>query len=70
MLQNERPLVRYLASEALGAMGPVAKEALAPLRQQLKDPNPVVRASVVEALAAIESEEPTSTEPAAKGLGQ
>lgn len=70
MLQDERPLVRYLAAEVLGAMGPVAREALAPLRQRLQDPDPVVRASITEALTSIEAEKTTSAEPASKGFDQ
>lgn len=63
MLQDERPLVRYLAAETLGAMGPVAKDALLPLRQQLQDADPIVRESITEALAAIDSGDKRSKEP-------
>jgi HEAT repeat protein len=56
LLQDDRPLVRYVTAEALGAMGPAANEALPSLRRQQHDSDPVVRAAVVEALSAIESE--------------
>jgi HEAT repeat protein len=63
MLQDEHPLVRYLAAETLGAMGPIAQEALPFLRQELQDADPIVRASIAEALAAIDSGNKTSQEP-------
>lgn len=70
MLQDERPLVRYLAAETLGAMGPIAKAAIEPLRQRREDPDPVVRASIADTLVTIESGNRTSTEPGSKGLSQ
>ncbi len=63
MLQDERPLIRYLAAETLGAMGPGAKEALPSLKQQLHDPDSVVRASIADAVATIESGITTQTIP-------
>lgn len=53
MLQHRHPLYRYLTAETLGAMGPSAAEGLSALEQARNDPDPVVRASVAEALAAI-----------------
>ncbi len=67
LLQDERPLVRYLVAETLGSMGPSAKDALAALRQQRHDPDPVVRGSIADALAAIESEPTTSGQSPPKG---
>ena len=55
LLQDDRPLVRYLAAEAIGAMGVSAKQALQPLQQQRQDPDPVVREAVAEAIAGIEA---------------
>ena len=54
LLQDDRPLVRYLAAEAIGAMGVSAKQALQPLQQQRQDPDPVVREAVVDAIVKIE----------------
>lgn len=53
LLQDDRPLIRYLAAEAVGAMGVSAKPALQPLQQRQQDPDPVVREAVAEAIAAI-----------------
>ncbi len=55
LLQDDRPLVRYLAAEALGAMGPAAKQALPLLQRQRQDPDPVVREAVADAIAGIEA---------------
>lgn len=54
LLQDDRPLVRYLTAEAIGAMGVSAKQALQPLQQQRQDPDPVVREAVADAIAGIE----------------
>lgn len=67
LLQDDQPFIRYLAVEALGAMGSAAKEALPALRQQLEDPDPVVRTTVAEALVAIEASVTMSPESAAEG---
>lgn len=63
MLQDEHPLVRYLAAETLEAMGPIAQDALPLLRQQLQEADPIVQASIAEALAVIDSGDKTSKEP-------
>ncbi|HQW89899.1 MAG TPA: HEAT repeat domain-containing protein, partial [Nitrospira sp.] len=55
LLQDDRPLVRYLAAEAIGAMGVSAKQALQPLQQRQQDLDPVVREAVAEAIAGIEA---------------
>lgn len=55
LLQDDRPLIRYLAAEAIGAMGVSAKQAVQPLRLRREDPDPVVREAVVEAIAGIEA---------------
>ncbi len=55
LLQDDRPLIRYLAAEAISAMGVAAKQALQPLRLRREDPDPVVREAVVEAIAGIEA---------------
>lgn len=54
LLEDEHPLIRYLAAETLGGMGAAAKQALAPL-QHHQDSDPVVRAAISEAISAIES---------------
>ncbi|MCS6291039.1 MAG: HEAT repeat domain-containing protein [Nitrospira sp.] len=54
LLQDHRPLVRYLAAEAVGAMGVSAKQALQALQQRQQDPDPVVREAFAEAIAGIE----------------
>lgn len=54
LLQDDRPLVRYLAAEAIGAMGPAAKQALQSLQQGREDSDPVVREAVADAIAGIE----------------
>jgi HEAT repeat protein len=55
LLQDDRPLVRYLAAEALDAMGPAAKPALQSLQQRREDSDPVVREAVADAIAGIEA---------------
>lgn len=55
LLQDDRPLVRYLTAEAIGAMGVSTKQALQPLQQQRQDPDPVVREAVAEAIAGVEA---------------
>ena len=55
LLQDNRPLIRYLAAEAIGAMGISVKQAIQPLRLRREDPDPVVREAVVEAIAGIEA---------------
>ncbi len=55
LLQDDRPLIRYLAAETLGAMGPAAKLAIQPLQQRRDDPDPVVRDTIAGAIAAIEA---------------
>ena len=55
LLQDDRPVVRYLAVEAIGAMGPAAKQALQALQQRREDSDPVVREAVADAIAGIEA---------------
>ena len=53
VLTAEQPLERYLAACALESIGPAAKEAATALEQAKKDPDPVVREAVAQALQAI-----------------
>ena len=56
LLTAERPLERYLAACALESIGPSAKGSLTALEQSVQDPDPVVRAAVVEAMQSIARE--------------
>jgi hypothetical protein len=53
LLSNEAPQIRRLAIQALGEVGPAAKEAIPSIRSMLKDPNPGVQASAKLALIRI-----------------
>ena len=71
ILQDERPLVRYLAAPKRSSRWDRSRRRHCPaLKQQLHDADPVVRASIADALTAIESENTAVTEPATKVLGQ
>ena len=58
VLQDERPLHRYLAVEALSAIGAGGGQTIVALTPLLHDPDPIVRESATEALAAIDSRSP------------
>lgn len=53
-LQHPEARVRYRAAQTLADLGPVAKFAVADLREALKDKNALVRVKVAEALWKIE----------------
>jgi len=55
VLQDERPMHRYLAIEALNAIGAGGERSIVALTPLLHDPDPVVRESAADTLAAIES---------------
>ena len=55
ILNDERPLNRYLAAETLAAIGPAAAPALPVLRQRLQDEDALVRTAVSAAIAAIDT---------------
>lgn len=63
LLEDEHPLIRYLAVETLGGMGPAARQAL-PALQHHRDSDPVVQAAITEAARTIES----ATAPSAEAL--
>ncbi|MCW5797923.1 MAG: hypothetical protein LZF60_230034 [Nitrospira sp.] len=67
LLNDEQPLIRYLAAESIGGMGAAAKQAL-PALQRHQDSDPVVRAAISEAVSAIESGAVVSAEPFTKEL--
>ena len=58
VLQDERPLHRYVAVEALSAIGADGEQAIVALTPLLHDPDPIVRESAASALAAIDSRSP------------
>lgn len=53
LLDDDHPLIRYLAVETLAGMGQGAKPGLAALKQQ-RDPDPIVQAAITDAVAALE----------------
>ncbi len=65
LLEDEQPLIRYLAVETIGGMGPAAKQAL-PGFQRHRDSDPIVRTAITEAMAAIEFETTAVNGPASK----
>ena len=65
LLEDEHPLIRYLAAETIGEMGPAAKHALTAL-QLHQDSDPIVRASITEAMSTIESGSAAHAEPQTK----
>lgn len=67
LLKDEHPLMRYLAAETIGGMGPAAKQTLAAL-QQHQDADPVVRAAIAEAMSAIETGAVANAGPLTKEL--
>ena len=52
-LAGPDPLTRVHAAEALGRLGPLAKDAAAALKKALKDENPDIRKAAADALRAI-----------------
>jgi HEAT repeat protein len=56
-LQQEEPLVRAEACQALGCLGPLAKQAVPALKEALNNENELVRESAAAALEAIENPE-------------
>jgi HEAT repeat protein len=56
-LKGRAPLARRGAAEALGGLGPAAKEAVPALRSAASDKDPSVRAAVARALALIHSDQ-------------
>ena len=67
LLEDEHPLIRYLAAESIGGMGAVAKQAL-PALQRHQDSDLVVRAAIAEAVSAIEAGAVVNAEPLSKEL--
>ncbi|ODT44970.1 MAG: hypothetical protein ABS70_04280 [Nitrospira sp. SCN 59-13] len=67
LLEDDHPLIRYLAAESIGGMGAAAKQAL-PGLQRHQDADPVVRAAISEAVSAIESGAVVSAESLTKEL--
>ncbi len=67
LLEDEQPLIRYLAVETIAGMGKAGKHALPALHQH-KDADPIVQAAITEAVTAIESETMTVPGPPAKDL--
>ena len=65
LLEDDHPLIRYLAAEAIGEMGPAARHALAAL-QLHQDSDPIVRAAITEAMSTIESGSAAHAEPQTK----
>jgi HEAT repeat protein len=53
ILHDERPLHRYLAAEALAAIGLGGTEVLSALQQARNDPDPIVEQSVEEAIGLL-----------------
>jgi HEAT repeat protein len=60
VLNDPRPLHRYLAIETLAAIGPGAASSVPALRERLNDEEALVRAAAADAIAAI-SGSPAST---------
>jgi HEAT repeat protein len=58
VLQDERPMHRYLAIEALSAIGAGGERSIVALTPLLHDPDPIVRESAADALAAIDGRSP------------
>ena len=58
VLQDERTMHRYLAVEALSAIGAGGGQTIVALTPLLHDPDPIVRESATDALAAIDSRSP------------
>ncbi|MBS0170333.1 MAG: HEAT repeat domain-containing protein [Nitrospira sp.] len=54
LLDDEHPLIRYLAVETLAGMGQGAKQTLAALKLR-RDSDPIVQAAITEMVAALES---------------
>lgn len=54
LLDDEHPLIRYLAVETLAGMGQGAKQVLPALKLR-RDPDPIVQATITETVAALES---------------
>ena len=52
-LQDETSSVRFAAVEALGNLGPAAKDAIPALEQATQDPNSVIRWNAAIALKKI-----------------
>jgi HEAT repeat protein len=67
LLEDEQPLIRYLAVETIGGMGAAAKQALPALHQH-QDSDPVVHAAMTDAVSAIESATAATAAPSAKEL--
>jgi HEAT repeat protein len=65
LLNDEQPLIRYLAVETIGGMGAAARQALRAL-QQHQDSDPVVLAAITEAVSRIESGAAAVAEPSAQ----
>ena len=65
LLEDEHPLIRYLAVETIGGMGAAGQPALPVLRRH-RDSDPVVQASVTEALRAMESAAAAVAPPSSK----
>lgn len=55
LLDDDHPLIRYLAVETLAGMGPGAQAALVSLKQR-RDSDPIVQAAMTDAVATLESE--------------
>ena len=58
VLQDDRPMHRYLAVEALSAIGAGGGQTIVALTPLRHDPDPIVRESATDALAAIDSRSP------------
>ena len=54
LLDDDHPLIRYLAVETLAGMGPGAQPALVSLKQR-RDSDPIVQAAMTDAVATLES---------------
>ena len=57
-LKDEYVVVRQAAAEALGRIGPAAKEAVPALKQAENDPSDDVSEAAADALARVEGKKP------------
>ncbi len=69
LLEDDQPLIRYLAVETIAGMGRAGKQALPALHRH-KDSDPIVQAAITEALTAIESGTAAGSGPPAKAPPQ
>lgn len=63
LLDDDHPLIRYLAVETLAGMGQGATQALLALKQR-HDSDPIIQAAITDAVAALESATAPSLVPA------